>query len=173
MGGLGSTPSGSMVNLTVNSPSATSVNWYKNGTLLYSNKAPNSSILVAPSSPTQAYTAKSKGTNGCLSSFSNVINTRIGDDKGGDEVIEAEDEIMQAYPNPTNGLLNITISVNDINTGKLAIYNALGQSVFASDVNLFAGQANIELDMSSFAAGVYTLSFQTEKGNYIQKVVKE
>lgn len=167
-----STPSGSMVNLTVNSPNATSVNWYKNGALLFSNKAPNSSILVAPSSPTQAYTAKSKGTNGCLSSFSNVINTRIGDDKGGDEVIAIEDA-MQAYPNPTNGLLNIAISVKDMNTGKLAIYNALGQSVFASDVNLFAGQANIELDMSSFAAGVYTLSFQTENGNYIQKVVKE
>lgn len=163
------TVSGSTITLTSTTPGAASVNWYSNGTLLFSNMAPNSSINVVASNPTKAYTVKSKGTNGCFSSFSNFVSAKIGDGKTGDVVVEIEEGIMQAYPNPTNGLLNVVINDAALTGGTLLLYNGLGQVVATKEVSFFGGKANTTLDLQHLAAGVYSLSFE----NKVVKVVKE
>ena len=163
------TVSGTTITLTSATPGATSVNWYSNGTLLFSNMAPNSSINVVASNPVKAYTVKSKGTNGCLSDFSNFVSAKVGDDKTGDVLVAIDENIMQAYPNPTNGLLNVVINDAALTSGTLLVYNSLGQVVATKEISFFAGKANTTLDLQHLTVGVYSLSFE----NKVIKVVKE
>ena len=53
------------------------------------------------------------------------------------------------------------------------MYNALGQVVMTKNILLENGKASEVLDLSEVAIGVYTLSFQTNEGQKVQKVVKE
>ena len=163
------TVSGTTITLTSATPNAVSVNWYSNGILLFSNMAPNSSINVVAANPAKAYTVKSKSANGCLSNFSNFVSAKIGDGKTGDVLVAIDENIMQAYPNPTNGLLNVVINDAALTSGTLLLYNSLGQVVATKEITFFAGKANTELDLQHLAAGVYTLSFE----NKVIKVVKE
>ena len=163
------TVSGTTITLTSVTPGAASVNWYSNGALLFSNMAANSSINVVAANPAKAYTVKSKGTNGCLSNFSNFVSAKVGDDKTGDVLVAIDENVMQAYPNPTNGLLNVTINDAALTSGTLLLYNNLGQVVATKEISFFAGKANTTLDLQHLSAGVYSLSFE----NKIVKVVKE
>lgn len=160
MPSITSATAGNTMILTANSPGAATINWYKNGANFLLNKAPNSSITVAVSNPSNAYTVKSKGTNGCLSVASMPTNARL---------TNADKVIFTAYPNPTSGLLIIEMANLDMNTDKLLLYNSLGQIVIEKEVSFFAGKAQVELDMSQLATGIYHLSF----GEYMQKIVKE
>ena len=158
--------------LTSTTPGASTINWLRNGIAFGQNgKLPNSTLTVPVSNPTKAYSVVSKDANGCLSMPSAASNVRMSDGKGG-EVILTEN-VMQAYPNPTTGLLQVAINNSGVEIAKLVLYNTLGQVVLQKEISLFAGSANVELDMNGFAAGIYSLSFQTENGNYVQKIVKE
>lgn len=163
---------GNSVTLTANSPNAVSINWYKNGAGFYANMLPNSSITVLATNPTNAYTLKSKGANGCLSATSTAINVRIGEEKGGDMLIHTE-SMMQVYPNPITDILNINLKNIAEREGILFLYNSLGQIVFSKKISLINGSANEILDLYGLAAGIYTLTFQTDSNKYIEKVVKE
>ena len=163
------TVSGTTITLKSTTPNAASVTWYSNGALLFSNMAANSSINVLASNPAKAYTVKSKGTNGCFSSFSNFVSAKVGDGKTGDVLVEMDENIMQAYPNPTNGLLNVVINDAALTSGTLLLYNNLGQVVIAKEISFFAGKANTTLDLQMLVPGVYSLSFE----NKVIKVVKE
>ncbi len=160
---------GSNVTFTANSPLSVKINWYKNASLLLANQAPNSSLTVPLSNPAQAYTIKSINSNGCLSSFSNYLLAKLGDEKEGDMLISYEDSGLQAYPNPTTGLLHVAINKDNISSAKLTIYNNLGQEVYSQAVEFVSGKANLDIDITHFAAGVYSLSVE----NQVLKVVKE
>ena len=271
---------GTSVTLTPSSPGAVSLNWYKNG-LLLSNLPINVALTVsAPTAATENYTLKSKGANGCLSSFSNYknvwikpaatptitsvpaavgnivtlcvpggttgnatltanttttsptyswklgtafiaganastylanvtttnnnkvfsvqatyangcvktsVNTTVklvtigcsikdGSTKDHPNNVIAvvwDSEVITAYPNPTDGLLNVNIQNCEANKAKLLLYNALGQVVAERSISITNGKASQTLDLREMAKGVYTLSFQTEGGQKVQKVIKE
>ena len=163
---------GNLVTITSNTPGASTINWYKDGAGLYSNKTPNSSISVAPSNPTKAYTVRSKGENGCLSMPSTAVNVRMGDEKGGDMLISQEN-VMEVYPNPVTQMLNVKLQNSLENEGKLLLYNNMGQLVFTQNISLLNGSANETLDLQNLAAGIYNLTFQTVSSNIVRKIVKE
>lgn len=170
-----SMPYGNLITLTANTPNAVSINWYKNGAGFYSNKAPNSSINVYPSNPTNAYTVKSKGSNGCLSMPSTAINVRLGGSKDGSALIMFDEADMRAYPNPTQG--HLTVEIDNLTTlegeGTLVLYNTLGQVVFEKNVFFSAGKVRELLDISHLTHGVYSLAFNTMGLQHVEKVVKE
>ncbi len=158
--------------LTSTTPGASTINWLRNGAAFGQNgKLPNSTLTVPVSNPTKAYTVVSKDANGCLSMPSAPSNVRVGDGKGGDVILT--ENIMQAYPNPTTGILQVAINNSGVEIAKLVLYNTLGQVVLEKEISLFAGNAQVEFDMSALAVGVYSLSFQTETENYVTKIVKE
>ena len=170
---ISSTIAGTNTILTVNSPGANAVNWYKNGLLYLGNQAANGNITMPISNTTYAYTCKSISANGCLSSFSNAINARQGNEKEGDLLIEINDNTMSVYPNPTNGDLNVEISYSQTTNGMLYLHNAIGQMVFSKNIELLNGFTREILDLQSLAAGIYTLTFQTDSGNIVHKIVKD
>ncbi len=173
MPSISSIMSGNVHVLSPNAPGATTVNWYKNGAGLYFNRPPMSTISVYSYTPAAAYTLRSKGANGCLSMPSNAINVRLGNDKEGDALITFDSEEIKVYPNPTQGLLNVEIYNISEMQGKLLLYNTLGQVVLSKNVTFFEGKATEQLDLSNLTKGIYSLSFISESGQKVQKIVKE
>ena len=171
MPSISAMPNGNSTILTASSPNAVSINWYKNGLGFYGNKPANSSLNVYNSNPTNAYTVRSKGSNGCLSMPSMAINVRLGEDKEGDALITFEESIMKAYPNPTQGRLNVEIVGGS--EGKIVLYNTLGQVMIEKNVSFSTGK-NIEtLDISNLNQGVYSLVFYMKGFEQVEKIVKE
>ena len=104
-------------------------------------------------------------TSGCV--------PRLGSDKDeADEVISLEALSVVAYPNPAENLLNVEFYDSQATQGEIRLYNALGQMVFSQKVAISAEKANIEIRLTSFAAGVYSLVLQTEDSEKVLKVVK-
>lgn len=70
---------------------------------------------------------------------------------------------LKVYPNPTNGIFTIESSLNNIET--ITIVNIQGQLLFQ---NRFPNETHIELDLSSYAKGVYMVN--VNDGNVLKVI---
>ena len=70
---------------------------------------------------------------------------------------------IEVYPNPSNGETTLKINLPNTLKGKLIITNTLGQLVYSNSVNLKAGLNYVQLDLTSFSTGIYTVILETEK----------
>jgi PKD repeat protein len=91
-------------------------------------------------------------TNGCTDvsdcvSFQVLSNTSFDSSK------------VALVPNPTNGLLYLSDASLQIN--KVSVFNVLGVKVAST------------LDLTQQAKGIYIVKLETDKGNFIKKVVKQ
>ena len=68
---------------------------------------------------------------------------------------------IQVYPNPTNGLLN----VSGHGTMHITVCNLLGQTLMENDAN-----GNTVLDLGQFGQGIYLVRVATDNGMTVQKV---
>jgi len=75
-------------------------------------------------------------------------------------------EKVGVYPNPSNGILNITAEKEIQN---LVVYNSLGQVVFTNAVH--ANQAKV--DISNLPSGIYTVKTNVNGVDSFSKIVKE
>jgi len=76
---------------------------------------------------------------------------------------------MNVFPNPTNGLTNITINSPSSVNGKLNVYNAIGQVVFTKDASLTEGSNVISLDVADYANGIYSVVVESTNGSMTKK----
>ena len=74
---------------------------------------------------------------------------------------ENADNNVQIYPNPTNGLLNVSGN----GTMHITVSNMLGQNLFET-----TAEGNATLDLSSYGQGFYLVRIATEKGATVQKI---
>ena len=82
------------------------------------------------------------------------------------------DGILQVFPQPADQILRIQLSSVQSNEVQLTFYDLLGRpSLFATSQIVFAGQPYIEVDISSLAAGLYTLSIELGTQKFSQKVM--
>ena len=132
---------------------------------------------VTPLANNKVISVQATYPNGCVKTSSSLTvklvttgcTPKVGTDKEDADALITADASFEAYPNPTNALLNVVISHNELSNGKLLLYNELGQVVLTKEISFFAGKANTELNLQALAAGVYFLSFE----NKVIKVVKE
>ncbi|HEX7414153.1 MAG TPA: T9SS type A sorting domain-containing protein [Bacteroidia bacterium] len=72
------------------------------------------------------------------------------------------------YPNPTNGLFNLTISQFDNEkTNNIEVYNAVGACVHSQ----IATSTNCQIDLSSLNEGVYNISIISNEGVVNKRLV--
>lgn len=76
---------------------------------------------------------------------------------------------FKVYPNPTKGLVSISMSRN-IAINSLSLANLIGETVMTRTTGL---TGNITLDLSHLASGVYLLQVQTAEGLSVQRLVIE
>jgi Secretion system C-terminal sorting domain/PKD domain len=71
------------------------------------------------------------------------------------------------FPNPSSNTA-VTVRLDNITAQEVKVYNALGQTLIHKNTN---NDTNILLDTSSFAAGMYSVEINTDKGKVIKKLV--
>lgn len=89
-----------------------------------------------------------------------MIRLNLGEVGLGMDILEST---VSVYPNPTNGILRIGVSTNDLVMASL--FDVTGKFIMRT--------TKTELDMSSFSKGIYTLKIETKKGSYTQKILKD
>ena len=67
----------------------------------------------------------------------------------------------QIYPNPTSGILNLSIKSNSAANINFDVINISGQIILNKSVGLIQGQNSIEINTSDFTVGVYTVRFNS------------
>lgn len=83
------------------------------------------------------------------------------DNTCGDAVPEAESISCNIYPNPTNGIVNISGE----GMMKINVLNVLGQKIYETSANGFA-----TIDLSSYESAMYMIQVVTEKGTKVEKI---
>lgn len=79
-----------------------------------------------------------------------------------------EDKVS-IYPNPTNGELNVSVSFEQHREVKISVVNALGKVVASTQPQTVA-QNNFNIDLSTFAAGLYMVRIETEGNTLVKKI---
>ena len=81
--------------------------------------------------------------------------------------------VVQVYPNPTNGMINVQCTMNNAQlfNGELQLFDMYGKMLNRWEMS---GE-NMELDLSSYAAGVYLLKLRNTQTatESVVKVVKQ
>lgn len=137
------------------STSATTYQWYYNGTLISGATSQNYT-------PTQSgiYVVRITDANGCVyrysSGYSFSLSTGIQNNITNN---------ISIYPNPTTGIIDINFNYQKFNLVKIDVYDIYGKKVLTTENNW-------RLDLSELSNGIYTLaiSLDNKKPNY-QKIV--
>jgi len=79
---------------------------------------------------------------------------------------------ISVFPNPTDGLLNIQFNVNQLQSSvSLEIISLTGETVYRENLGSFQGSFDKQLDLSSFAKGIYILRLSSDSGSTNKKIV--
>ena len=108
------------------------------------------------------------GTQGCAGS---TINGRIAEsfDDGSDIM---EDVLsIETYPNPTDGILNVSINRATTDNMVINIADITGRIVMTQNIYSQETSFNETLNLSSLTAGIYTITFESADSREIQKLI--
>jgi PKD repeat protein/photosystem II stability/assembly factor-like uncharacterized protein len=152
------TQSGNTLTSTV---TGTSYQWYLNG----------NPISGATS---QSYTATQNGdysvtvtdANGCTSASSAPLTVTV---TGVDELAAASS--FSVYPNPNEGLFEVSFTITQQDDYTLELRNSLGQLVSMEKLDHFSGAYKKSFDITMYAKGVYTISLSNSKKESVKKVI--
>jgi len=81
-------------------------------------------------------------------------------------------EVM-SYPNPTDGLTTISVAMPEAKDFEVTLYNTLGAEIKNIKVTGHAGSNNVNLDLSSLNAGMYTYTVKTDNSAVTKKLIVE
>jgi choice-of-anchor B domain-containing protein len=87
---------------------------------------------------------------------STIVSVKENDDRN---------KIVQLYPNPTNGLLNIKL--NDNLFHEVEIIDCQGKNVYENN----RVKNNLTIDLSKLSKGIYLTKTSTSKGISVQKII--
>ncbi len=76
-------------------------------------------------------------------------------------------EGIKIYPNPTNGIVNLSLEKNNVQ--QITIFDTAGNAI----INETAQFQNKTIDLSQYQSGVYFISIQTTDGVVTSKIRKE
>ncbi len=98
--------------------------------------------------------------DGCLSDpFAVTVIVTLG-------VNEFNESNFSVYPNPTDGMLTLEHTGN---ISEIIVSNLLGQHI----LNLLPENSKVDVDLSSFAKGVYLVTVSSEKYRKTIRIIKE
>ena len=141
---------------------------------VFDNYYPESEITVEMTSTVNvhepglyqvAYTATDPSNNNCamVVRMVRVVYNSVGID-------EATEVSMEVYPNPSNGVFNLTVNMPASENVVISVLNLLGEEI----MTINDGQLKTEqfvLDLSNQASGVYILKAQTDSRTMIERIV--
>lgn len=78
---------------------------------------------------------------------------------------------IKIYPNPTSSSSYVQMNENYIGEISISVYNILGQKVFHKSASKISRLFHHEFNWSNLSNGIYFLSLQAGKSNYVQKLI--
>ena len=148
--------SGSTIANLVVSPN--NVLWYANqaNAISGSNPLPVSTVLV---NNTTYYAVRV--INNCRSiPFPVLVNVTL-------EINNFENDKINIYPNPSNGIITISNSNNHFT--ELKLFNILGMEL----KSFIANSKEINIDISNYQNGTYFLKIISEQSEIVKKIIKK
>ena len=128
-----------------------------------------SGLMVQHSYPTAGVYTVSLVVMDTVCGSSDSVSFQVTSHVGLDENVLGQ--MIQAYPNPSNGQLVITIEgLNDFE-GLLQVVNGVGQVLVQETVAKQSGLVSIPMDLRDLAKGVYTIRLAGEAGENNLRVV--
>ena len=116
----------------------------------------------------QDYTATADGSyysivtvEGCSSDASNTINIILS----GIELTK-DNEAIKIYPNPTDGMLEISIPGNPDSDYKIEVFNLTGL------VQTYNERTTL-IDLSAYPSGIYLIKISSDSESYQYKIIKK
>jgi hypothetical protein len=137
------------------------------GALTYTWNTSGTNPLVVSPTVTTNYQVSGSDANGCKSSVTitqSVTNCTS---------LETQDNTKKGFqinPNPNNGLMTLTLPINDEHVVTITILNTLGQTVYSEDSYL----PQTILSIENLPNGIYSLNvFQNKKSHGMIKIIKQ
>ncbi|MCY1230701.1 hypothetical protein D9M72_431250 [compost metagenome] len=75
---------------------------------------------------------------------------------------------FSVYPNPSNGLVNISSDLNS-SLNSVSITDLNGRTVKAVELN---GDSSVQVNISDLSAGVYMMNINSDQGSTTKKIIK-
>lgn len=79
---------------------------------------------------------------------------------------------MKVYPNPVGARFTILLANYTDRSAQVTIHNALGQQLYARDVQMPSGNELLAIPSDAWASGVYFVRVKTAGTNMVQRIVK-
>ena len=76
---------------------------------------------------------------------------------------------FEIFPNPCSGTFSIQLSNQYFQNATISMINTLGEKLIEKKIN--NSEANTQLNVSNYQAGIYYIKLQTEKGSFVKKVL--
>ena len=87
---------------------------------------------------------------------------------------EANGVVFNLFPNPTSGMVNLSMVLQSEGAVSLNVYDLLGQTVLTRNLGeKGAGPYDMNFNMESLPAGIYNCTLATKSGTASKKFIKE
>ena len=80
--------------------------------------------------------------------------------------------IMNVYPNPTDGKINVAFYLENDENVLMNLYNFQGKSMDSKNINAHEGSNILELDLKNYSVGTYFINLQSSEKHEVQKIIK-
>ncbi|MBP6650586.1 MAG: T9SS type A sorting domain-containing protein, partial [Bacteroidia bacterium] len=89
-----------------------------------------------------------------------------------DDVSNSDLTKLSLAPNPADREMTLNFTIEKSENILLQMRNVAGQEIVLNqNLQAIAGENSLQIDVSSFASGIYSLSIITSKGSFNQKIV--
>ncbi|MFM9988177.1 T9SS type A sorting domain-containing protein [Flavobacterium sp.] len=95
----------------------------------------------------------------------NTFNTEFVSALG---ISEFENKEFVVYPNPTNGIVVISLKNNSNIIDSIIVNDVLGKTIFSRKINSFSS----EIDLSNVSKGIYFIKIKSGEQEKVQKIIK-
>ena len=83
----------------------------------------------------------------------------------------SDDKTLLVYPNPSTGIVHLTINNLEGKKVELSVLNVIGSVMYRETLTELNGRYSKTLDLSRFANGLYYVRLETDKTSQMCKLV--
>lgn len=83
--------------------------------------------------------------------------------------LQANEKYVRAYPNPNNGLFNLTLQLTNTDNVNINVYNVNGQIVHTQKLG-FVNNENLAIDLSTLSPGIYNINIQGQNTQITKRI---
>lgn len=106
-----------------------------------------------------------------LISIDNILVTGTKVDNTSNEEVSAD--VVGLFPNPATNDVNINIKLDNSTSSSIQIIDATGKVVASKNSNLINGYSQVNMDIATLSAGIYTVKVTSAEKSYTRKLIKK